>query len=1014
MDEQSKAIFKSKEPRQEALDFHFLKEKAVGYIQELSGHQWTDFNLHDPGVTILDQLCYALTDLGIRTQINFKDLLSSQRSAINHHTFFSASQILTASPWTINDYRRLLLDRFPVLADVYLVPLARKQRQTIQGLYLVLLKCNPEWKRTKASEEKLEKEVKQTLAECRNFGEDFSSVCLMDAQEIFFQMKIRLENNVWAEEVHAQVLTLFERYISPHVKNSGLDEMEQNGIPSEEIFEGPKLLSGFIDKNELKEKRFFYSASDFMKVIVGIKGVQLVENIKLYSEFEQGKPEQEPEKDLFTDEVLDRIVGIDWFKAGKVGRAHFKYMNDASLIKYYKKSVPITLIKEDVLSRIKRLKASRQRRRRGNEFKANDYRPVLGKRSSVHHYTSIQRHFPAPYGLNDTTWQGLSEQKKTEILQLKGFLMLFEQVLANNLAQLADFEQLFSLNHDQKRTFFSQVPLDIPQLHKVFDFSEEQLQENEEYIQEKLEEVLSDLEDFGNRRMAFLRHLMNRFGENYEEFPFYKFDYYPDYKPQSEITNLINLLQHQSVTSMKKACCPEPSPDYWEGTAMSTLEKKLRLKLNLPRIPKRFTEHIFSKVFFKEIPLSEKMEEIFSGDYKFFEDDIVLKGIWEYAETCEGIIDRPLIEEIVVDQDLFRRGLTESRYKLLNIESRKVKRSYLLFQSSDDLECFQEKLKSGDWTFTRKKEEDRVLLFAKDSSLQFAIEYQSDKEGRIHRLVVWRVLGVYHEELQAAQAAYSLQNLLQEWNYKSEGLYVIDHLMLRPRRTVPRYGIQILTGGFDIRLKLSGDLESLQDETVENLLEMKKIGEGEIFDFQDETADTEAPARFGIVWKNASGPLAYSNDLFESRQEAETVNRRVKEYLNSVTLFDIQRKKNIHYFEHPETKEVSDYNFTVSICLPGWTARFSDLEFRHLTEGAIRKNTPAHISLQIMWMDLNEMMVFECLYDKWLGEFRRAESKNDYESFNQVSCKIMKLLDGEYTLDSPMDVAEFFNDNPEK
>ena len=33
-------------------------------LQELCGETWTDYNLHDPGVSILEQLCYGLTDLG--------------------------------------------------------------------------------------------------------------------------------------------------------------------------------------------------------------------------------------------------------------------------------------------------------------------------------------------------------------------------------------------------------------------------------------------------------------------------------------------------------------------------------------------------------------------------------------------------------------------------------------------------------------------------------------------------------------------------------------------------------------------------------------------------------------------------------------------------------------------------------------------------------------------------------------------------------------------------------------
>ncbi|NBQ69842.1 MAG: hypothetical protein EBU46_13880 [Nitrosomonadaceae bacterium] len=40
----------------DGLDFETLRKEAIGKVQELSGDIWTDYNLHDPGVTILEQL----------------------------------------------------------------------------------------------------------------------------------------------------------------------------------------------------------------------------------------------------------------------------------------------------------------------------------------------------------------------------------------------------------------------------------------------------------------------------------------------------------------------------------------------------------------------------------------------------------------------------------------------------------------------------------------------------------------------------------------------------------------------------------------------------------------------------------------------------------------------------------------------------------------------------------------------------------------------------------------------
>lgn len=92
-------------------DFNFLRTQGLQYIEELSNAIWTDYNTHDPGITILEALCYAITELGYRTSFDTKILVSDTNGAINTtQAFFSPKEILTAAPLTIEDYRKLLVD----------------------------------------------------------------------------------------------------------------------------------------------------------------------------------------------------------------------------------------------------------------------------------------------------------------------------------------------------------------------------------------------------------------------------------------------------------------------------------------------------------------------------------------------------------------------------------------------------------------------------------------------------------------------------------------------------------------------------------------------------------------------------------------------------------------------------------------------------------------------------------------------------------------------------------------
>ncbi len=94
-------------------DYYKLREQGIGLIQQLGSKLWTDYNIHDPGITILEVLCYAITDITYRSSFDVKDLIAVEKPGVvntDEQTFFTAREILTTAPWTIKDYRKALID----------------------------------------------------------------------------------------------------------------------------------------------------------------------------------------------------------------------------------------------------------------------------------------------------------------------------------------------------------------------------------------------------------------------------------------------------------------------------------------------------------------------------------------------------------------------------------------------------------------------------------------------------------------------------------------------------------------------------------------------------------------------------------------------------------------------------------------------------------------------------------------------------------------------------------------
>jgi hypothetical protein len=89
------------------LDFATLTAEGIAALQRLCGKVWTDYNLHDPGVTILEQLVYGLTDLAYRTEFDIADYLSCPDGSIRYEelALYAPARIFAGQALTANDYR---------------------------------------------------------------------------------------------------------------------------------------------------------------------------------------------------------------------------------------------------------------------------------------------------------------------------------------------------------------------------------------------------------------------------------------------------------------------------------------------------------------------------------------------------------------------------------------------------------------------------------------------------------------------------------------------------------------------------------------------------------------------------------------------------------------------------------------------------------------------------------------------------------------------------------------------
>jgi len=680
-----------------AEDYYRLRREGIGFIEQMGSALWTDYNTHDPGITILESLCYAITDLAYRAGWDIADLLTPATPSTNpkqpypNQAFFTARDILTVNPATPDDFRRLLIDLETVRnawvfckdcacdAGYYAwcennrLQLGYQKPQTgaaaiaPQGLYEILLELEadpelgdlndrkiehaysvfdadgkphvtamelrfPNWalahsrqwalfiasddaflqqngasftikvgfgaakgydvlsdpllddaeknkylrdhwrqvwflrfelellpsletlviepaalrlfgdtvaknqvtaaamrllfedktasgfilryrdklKRTQTAIDK----AKDTLQNRRNLDEDYCRVKLVAIEDVSVCADVEVAPDADIERVQAEIWLRIEQYFNPPVPFYSLQELLDQDLPVEDIFNGPELDNGFIKAGDLNASglKTVLRASDLINSLMDITGVIAVNHLLLSKYDAEGNPVKGAADPNWSAD------GKPLFDLGKISAAWLlfvtplhqpRFHRGLSRFLFFKNGLPFAPRKDEALDTLIQLRGERERPK--IKGAVNDLPIPEGDFRDPKAYFPLQYSFPQTYGIGP---QGLpahaSTQRKARARQLKAYLLVFEQLAANALAQIAQVGDLFSLDTAINRTYFVQAFSDAV----ITGYTEltDGLGPGE------LEAMTETQPEFYERRNRFLDHLMARFGEQFKDY----------------------------------------------------------------------------------------------------------------------------------------------------------------------------------------------------------------------------------------------------------------------------------------------------------------------------------------------------------------------------------------------------------------------------------------------------------------------------------------------------------------
>lgn len=770
-------------------DYAFLREEGMRYIEQLANKLWTDYNVHDPGVTILEMLCYAITDLGYRISLPVEDLLAKPRDNFQemHKQFLSAIKALPSCPLSPNDYRQLFVriegirNAWILASDRWIVAKYNQLTQEgvpelhykspaevvnpknshqfrLQGLNNILIdydeskllteaekKESPAKQQSAITKKKkaIAKRVTAVYSRFRNLCEDIDTVAEVPREGVVICGDIDIEANADPEQVWAQIVFNIDQYLSPDISFYSLQEMFESGKKADEIFEGPVFdfndnysyrtpgnpfaKKGFIRKEDLEasELRTEVRLSDIIRIIMETEGVKLVKEIAF------GLCGCD-EKDM--DIVRKAVAGDKWNLCITPGHKPV-FCLDNSVLNMWKDVMPIELKKKEAGERLNEL-----REKRNVEMQAKvteDIRIPEGTYRETLNYQTFQNDFPETYGIGKIGLpESASTERKSQAKQLKAYLLFFEQVLANYFAQLANVSVLFSADNSIAQTYFSNAVQGLKEEGEIFD--------NVPDWEVEIDELhkTTGLDNYVTRKNKFLDHLLARFAEHFNEYAFLMHRLYSADADRAIIRHKVGFLKDYHNMST----CSGSGFDYYNPKSS---EAQL---MNVPGMEKRISLLLgFNN--YKRVPLADLSYKVEKTDtVKMLVNDVltdVQRYGWSIQMNGSNIfesVERTFLKRADAYEEMGLASLIgcEREFYDLVISPDKTKVSFTLHDTKG-------------MTIATHPKEYNILA------------------GEI-------VSGVFSK---AEEAIMKITGYLLD-DFKLEGMYVLEHLLLRPNFSTPK------------------------------------------------------------------------------------------------------------------------------------------------------------------------------------------------------------------------------------
>jgi len=707
--------------------FDRLREQGLHWLQVAGGRVWTDHNLHDPGITLLEQLCFALTDLSYQADFPVADHLTGPdgRIAWDALSLPPPSTIFPCRATTAQDYRRLLIDAVPGVDDALLAGAAREPSaaaagERLQGVYRLTLKLSPGHPQTAA---RRIAQARATYRRERNLGEDLDDDVLSVRDvpvELLGDLDLAGPRN--PVDVLAEVYDRCARFIARVPRTISHDEALQAGRTLEEIYTGPRtrrgVPAGGADDEPGGDQLFLADLSALVRQIDGVAHAHL-RALRSPSTPAAGASSLAWAGDGW---ALRLQVPLD--PQGGTERIGVKYRGHEVAID---------------MNALRLRYADLQAGGIGQRATGSDEPPprdLATLPQGVHRraagYRSVEADFPAAYHLGRNGLPpSASAQERARLRQYKAYLRLFDHVVANGVAQVDHLRELFSLNGGSAQSYWQQQVQ-----HEDGGISDGLLLLPAEEIQR---EVHAPFDRSNDRKSRVLDHLLALHGVTYRQDAMRKFGSHLEADELEDwlLENKAEYLRDIVVLGRDRAGGVDYSRPAWDNPGNCPgLQQRASLQLGFRLSHARSLSQVLQR---QRITIPAAGGEG-DGDSTPLDE--------EQARALRRIgRAEPAATQAQMQADLQR---------VVPLRSRVLPPALLRAGVRHDLYALLE----------RPRE--------RDTEAEVELLLGPDETGR------WWTLGSFADAATATRVAASARLFLRRLDENSEGMHIVEHILLRP------------------------------------------------------------------------------------------------------------------------------------------------------------------------------------------------------------------------------------------